>query len=345
MKHRLLFIDQIRAFAIFLIIFEHNNHSSIFSEFSTSFSIPIFFILSGFVSKNKTQISIASFLKKQINRLLIPYFVLSFLLFLFWLFFGRHYGESATYMYSPIKNFIGIFYAQGGAEYMNWGIPMWFLPALFITSFLDYFASKLQIKLQIILAIIISLSGFLLFKLFRVHLPWSVDVAFALYGFYFLGKIIRKQDFIKILSVKKSSIPTILIFGAIHLLCFHYNGRVLYYYSDYGNFALMYLNGIAGFIWVFTLFSLLPESRIVVWLGQNTLAILAFHLLAMTFIKAIFFFGFNIELPFNTLLSLLYGIIQISLLVPLILLLNRYFPFLVGNRKKKDFDLHLNKEF
>jgi fucose 4-O-acetylase-like acetyltransferase len=344
MKQRFLFIDQLRAFAIFLIIFEHNDHSSIFSEFSTSFSIPIFFILSAFVSKDIENVKFSSFLAKKIKRLLVPYFTLSFLLYLFWYFLGRHYGESVEYVYSTIKNLIGIFYAQGGPEFMNWGIPMWFLPALFITSFVDYFVSRVSFKLQIILALILSLSGFFLFKLLGFHLPWSIEIAFALYGFYFLGKILRKVDFIKFLSVKKFSIPTVLIFGAIHLLSFHYNGRILYYYGDYGNFLLMYLNGIVGFIWVFTLFSIVPTSKIVVWVGQNTLPILAFHLLAMTFIKGIFYFGFNIEIEFNVLLAILYAMLQIVILTPLILLLNRHFPFLVGIQKKTNSDANPSKD-
>ena len=65
--------------------------------------------------------------------IIIPYFIWSSFLYLFWVFLGRHYGESALRQYDPIKNLIGIVYAQGDVHFMNWGIPMWFLPCIFLT--------------------------------------------------------------------------------------------------------------------------------------------------------------------------------------------------------------------
>lgn len=335
MGKRYFFIDQLRAFAIFLIIFEHNDHSSVLSEFSTSFSIPLFFMLSAIVSTAKQNLPAKDFIAKQVRRLLIPYFSLAFVLFLFWFFIGRHYGESADKAYDPIKNFIGIFYAQGGPQYMNWGIPMWFLPALFVVSTIDFFISKLSMGVRIVLAITLPPFGLLVFRLLGFHLPWSIDVALAMYGFYFIGSLLRRVNFVERILNWRFGILVLVLFLAIHLLGFQHNGRILYYYGDYGNFPLMYVNGIAGFIWAFALFSLLPTNKYLVWVGQNTLPILAFHLLAMTLMKGIALFGFVHELQFNVWLSLLYGIAQVIIIVPAILVLNRYFPFLVGIQRKK----------
>jgi fucose 4-O-acetylase-like acetyltransferase len=247
-------------------------------------------------------------------------------------------------MYSPLKNFIGIFYAQGGPEYMNWGIPMWFLPALFITSIIDFIISKCPVLFRYILTFMITFAGFFLNKYLEYHLPWSIDIAFALYGFYFIGVVLRKLNFIDFLSNKWLSVLFTIVFCLIHLISFHNNGRILYYYGNYGYFPFMYLNGIAGFMWIFSLFSLIPKSKIIVWVGQNTLPILAFHLLAMTLIKGVFYFILNVQIQFDVILSLVYGILQITILVPFILLLNQHFPFLVGNKKKKHFDLNHDKD-
>lgn len=343
MGKRHFFIDQLRAFAIFLIVFEHNDHSSILSELSTSFSIPLFFVLSGLVSGDKSKLYLKTFIGKQVKRLLIPYFSLSFLLFLFWLLLGRHYGESASKAYEPVKNFIGIFYAQGGPEYMNWGIPMWFLPALFLVGVFDYFVSKLNFYYRLFPAFFLPAIGWFLFWKFETHLPWSFDVALAMYGFYFFGHLIRKANLVELLSKWRIATIYAILFFTIHILCFHLNGRILYYYSDYGNFLLMYLNGLAGFLWVFALFSLFPTFRVVVWIGQNTLPILAFHLLAMTFMKGLAILGFGVELHFNIWLSFIYGLLQIALVAPIIFILNRYFPFLVGTDRRKDFGIPQNK--
>jgi acyltransferase len=335
MDKRLHFIDQLRALAIFLIIFEHNDHSSSLSEFSTSFSVPLFFVLSALVSSNKASLEFFPFVIKQAKRLLIPYFSLSAILFLFWVFVGKHFGESADKGYEPIKNFIGIFYAQGGPEFMNWGIPMWFIPALFVTLIIDFFVSKLKFWIRGVFAVIISLTGYFLFYTTGIHFPWSIDVAMSLYGFYFLGTVLKHYGFLEKEFNLKLIIPIITIAFALHVLIFGLNGRVLYYYSNYGVFYLMYLNGILGFLWTFLLFRFLKSNKYMVWVGMNTLPILAFHLLAMTLIKAVSLYIFNFQLPFNVWLSLCYSVLQIIILIPAILTINRYFPFLVGTQQKK----------
>jgi fucose 4-O-acetylase-like acetyltransferase len=334
--NRLNYIDQLRALAIFMIIFEHNDHSSWLSAFSTSFSVPLFFIISGFVSRDKESICLWEYLKKQFNRLIVPYFSISILLFIFWFFVGRHYGESAEHAYDPIKNLIGIVYAQGGPEYMNWGIPMWFLPALFVVGLIDFFVSKMPFKLRFIPLLGLPVLGYVLFEQTGFHFPWSIDVAMAVYGFYFLGGLIRRFQVVDRMTSQKALFAITIFFLIIHTIGANYNGRVLYYYSDYGHyFPMMYLNGITGFIWVFSLFKLLPTFKPITWVGRNTLPLLGFHLLAMTFIKGFALFVLGIEIDFNVWLSLIFAVLQIALVVPLILILNRYLPFMVGNLGKK----------
>jgi len=333
---RLHYIDQLRALAIFLIIFEHNDHSSWLSAFSTSFSVPLFFVISGFVSGDKSDIAIGQYLKKQFNRLIVPYLSIAIVLYIFWFFVGRHYGESADKAYHPIKNLVGILYAQGGPDYMNWGIPMWFLPALFMVGLIDFLVSKISFRFRFIPAIVVPIAGYALFKTTSTHLPWSLDVAMAVYGFYFVGTLIRRFNLTEKMNNAILLMAISLLFFIVHVSMAGYNGRVLYYYSDYGNqFYLMYLNGLAGFIWTFCLFKLIPLIKPMAWVGRNTLPLLGFHLLAMTFIKGFALFVLGIEIEFNVWISLLLALVQILLVIPVILFLNRYLPFMVGNRVKR----------
>ena len=332
---RYLFIDQLRALAIYLIVFGHNDYSSYLGEFLSSFRLPLFFIISGLVGREKDNLSRNDFLIKYSQRLLVPYFIISSLLYVFWFFIGRHYGESNQMMYDPLRNLIGIFYAQGGPEYMNWGIPMWFLPALFIVSSIDFLACKLELKYQYILALVIPVAGYYLYKLLGFHLPWSIDVAMAVYGFYFFGKILKSINFIDKLHNIRLSALIIAVAITVHVIGVQFNGRVLYYYGEYGNLLVMYINGIAGFVWVFTLFSFLPSLPALAWIGRNTLPILAFHLLAMTFIKGFALYVLGVEVTLGLWQSLIYSVLQISILVPAILFLNRYLPFMVGIETRK----------
>lgn len=330
---RFHYIDQLRAFAILLIVFEHSDHNSLLSMFSTSFSVPIFFIISGMLSKSKEALSFGVYFKKLLKRLLVPYFALSTLLFVFWFFLGRNYGESALKDYDPIKNFIGIFYGQGGAEYMNWGIPMWFLLALFCIYSIDFLVSRWFKKRAWIFAFLFPLFGYFLSEMFTFSFPWSIDIAFAMYGFYFFGKYFYIKFGEQIINLKWWLFPITILLITLHLSIFSINGRILYYYSRYGNFALMYLLGILGFLWAYIVFRFIPKVYGVSWIGKNTIPVLAFHLLAMSMIKAFFIYVLKINIILNAYNSLLLAVIQILICIPVIWVINRYLPEIVGNSR------------
>ncbi|SMO86382.1 Fucose 4-O-acetylase [Saccharicrinis carchari] len=332
---RLQFIDVLRITAIFMVVYQHNELDSSISIYFESFSVSLFFMVSGFVSSPKSHLPFLKVLKKYIKHLLAPYFLISGLLYLFWFFVGRHYGYKATVTHDPLLNFIGIFYAQGGADFMSWGIPMWFLPTLFNVVMLDYFVSKLKLPLQIIALLLFPVIGLWLFQHIGFHLPWSFDIALVVYLFYFVGRVFKKIDLVKIIQGKE--LLVFIICFSLHLYTFRFNGIVEVYYGHYGDFlGLMYFNAILAFVWLFALLKVLPNWKIVSWLGRNTLPILAFHLLMMTFVKGVALFIFDYKIEITPLNAIFYTLLQIILLIPLIHFVNRYLPFLVGIDRKKD---------
>jgi acyltransferase len=326
------FIDQLKAISIFLIVFGHNDNMSLFSEYLTTFRLPLFFIISGYLSKEKQNVKLQFFLQKMFRRLLVPYFLISFFLYLFWLYVVQNLSL-VDWDYDPVKNLVGIFYAHGGGDYMTWGIHMWYLPALFCVSMIDYFVSKLSFKFRFIPALLLPVFGMVLFRLLGFHLPWSLDIAMDIYLFYFFGSLIRRMDLLEL--IKGKEVWVFIVFFSVHLIGASFNMPVNYYYASFGNPILMFFNGMTGFLWMFATFRLLPSHRAITWIGKNTLPILAFHYLAMSFIQAVALLGFEITLEFSPLMSLLYSVIQVLLLVPVILFLNRYLPFIVGLSKPK----------
>ncbi|HKK66649.1 MAG TPA: hypothetical protein VJ946_00510, partial [Bacteroidales bacterium] len=225
--------------------------------------------------------------------------------------------------------------AQGGAEFMDRGIPLWFLPALFCVIMIDFLVARLKNPFRLILVATLPFAGFYAYRWLGYHLPWSLDVAMVVYLYYYLGKELRKRNFLELIETKE------LIFVAIpfliHLGISQFVPTPTFYYGEYGILPLTYLTGALGFIWLFSLMKLIPSWAPVVWIGQNTLPILTFHLLAMTIIKAIALFVFDMEITFNILTSLGLALLQILLLVPFIILMNRHLPLLVGKwAPKKD---------
>ncbi len=189
--------------------------------------------------------SFSHFIKRRFQNILIPYFLISFLLYIFWFFVGRKFGSSTQMDLSPIKNFIGIFYAQGGNEYMDWGIPMWFLPCLFLVSVLYYSLAKYK-KAIIVLALVFSgIVGYFLPKSLESHLPWSIDIVFTAILFYGTGHLL-KDFLLNDLLVNKKSLKTISALAlalSINIVFFYLNGRIDISKGIYNNYIYLYLSG------------------------------------------------------------------------------------------------------
>ncbi len=327
------FIDQLKAISIFLVVYGHNDGITEFNSYLTTFRIPLFFALSGYVSKNKSGLQFMPFLTKISKRLLIPYFIISVFLYLIWLAEVWRAGFSCDFC-DPIKNLIGIFYSQGGQGFMAWGVPMWFLTALFCVAIIDYFVSQVPFKFRLIIAIILPFIGLFLHENIRYKLPWSLSIAMVTYFFYFAGVVLRRIDFIKIISGKEIYI-FIASFG-LHLILYRYNKPIDFFYANFGIMPMLMLNGLLGFVWMFSIFKIIPVFNFVTWVGRNTLPVLTFHLTAL---EIVFFLTFTILFPNidgNIFIYLVTSALEILVLVPIIIFLNRYLPLVVGLPQKRD---------
>lgn len=326
------FIDQLKAISIFLVVYGHNDGSTDFNEYLTTFRIPLFFALSGYVSKDKSGLDFFSFVAKISKRLLVPYFVISFFLYFIWFVQVWIDGFDCTYC-DPLRNFIGIFYSQGGQGFMAWGVPMWFLTALFCVAIIDYFVSQIPFRYRIVLAILLPFLGVFLQEHIRYKLPWSLSIAMVTYFFYFAGVVLRRIDFIKLVSGKE--IYAFIIGFGLHFILYRFNKPVDFFYGNFGFLPLLMVNGLLGFVWMFSLFKILPTFKAVTWIGRNTLPILTFHLLVL---GLVFWLVYNVLFPGlegNVFLFFIFSLLEIILLIPVIFFLNRFFPVVVGLPSRK----------
>ena len=111
---RLNWIDQARGLAIFMVVYGHNFPS--IEPYIYSVHVPLFFLISGIFQP--AVVSSQQWIRR-VKQLLIPYFFWAAALFLFWWTVGRKFGKSSTQDLSVVDNFMGVFYAQGGPEYMD----------------------------------------------------------------------------------------------------------------------------------------------------------------------------------------------------------------------------------
>jgi len=325
---RIAWLDQLKGFGIILMVYGHNF--PVLEEYIYSFHMPLFFIIAGIFHPKNINVST---IKKRVRQILLPYFLWSFILFGFWLFIGRKFGESANLDLSITKNFIGIFFAQGDINYMNWGIPMWFLPTIFLTFLLFGLILKIKNKFLHYSVLIMSIVlGFLIANFSEVYLFWSLDVALVSLFFYSFG--FYAKDFIK--SNKKKDVFSLLILGVIHLaVSLFLMQKIDMYRSTYGNEILFLLNSIVGFLFWGYLFKNFLLIKSLVYFGKNTIPILAVQARALSFIKLFLFLILGLSIfEFTEFEKVILTLGQLIILFPILIFINKYIPILNGKNKK-----------
>lgn len=329
-KHiRVNWIDQVKGFGIVLVVYGHNFPT--IENYIYSFHMPLFFLLAGVFHPKKSKFFV---IKKRIKQILIPYFLWSFLLYIFWYLIGRKFGESSLLDLSPMKNFIGIFFSQGGVEYMNWGVPMWFLPSLFLTFFVFFFIQKIKNDiLKIITNFICIAIGFLLPIFFDTYFFWSIDVSLVGLSFYSLGYYSKKL----ILQEKKHKnylllLITLIFHIALSLLT---SQKIDMYRSIYGNEFFFLLNAVCAISFWVMLFKIFNPFSFLSFFGKNTIPILALQIRSLTFIKLLIVIFLGVKIfDFNEFEKGILVVLQLIVIYPFILLINKYAPIFNGKNKR-----------
>lgn len=166
--------------------------------------------------------------------------------------------------------------------------------------------------------------------IFRV---WHFDTALIAINFYTLGNLLKNR----LLKIENISNVILTILFIISIIGNKLNGRIDMSGNYYSNIIFFYITAISEIIFIFTFFKKLKiKNSFLEYIGQNTLIILAYHGRAMTFIKLILIIILKIKFPEdNLILNIIFSIIQILLCIPMIIIFNKYLPFLIGKKKEK----------
>ncbi len=331
-NHRVVWIDNAKAIGIFLVVLGHLKLPHWLTYDIYAFHMPLFFFLSGYTFQTRGNPHASAFLFKKARALLAPYFIFSFLTYLFWLVIGRKFGADAGEPISPLRPFIGIFYSVGVDDWMTHNVPMWFLTCLFVTESAFYFvARRAATPVLIAIAALCAVAGFVLGGLHLTRLPWSMDVALVAVSLYALGYLARG---LKLESTPRLWLPVLAaVCLSLGYLTSQANGLVDMNSLRYGQPALFYAGALLGILAVFALASLIPQNRVLDYLGRNTLTIMALHGVAGSVVKAVIVFGLGVPLAALDRTILANGAVAVCtilLLVPPVFIINRYLPFILG---------------
>jgi len=355
---RVQWIDITKGFAIFCLLMVHScppppKTSDFRWLYIPSFLMPLFFWISGYVFGIRKQPGFAEFTRKRVNSLLIPYVVFYIILYAYttaYVLAKSRLGET-TEGWNFTTPLWGFFYSSSNTLPRGL-VPLWFLTCLFLVEIAFYWVVKV-LKRQYQLVIFLVLCALVcwlisgpdsplkipVFPWGTNRLPWGIDVAFAALVFYGLGYLLRVNE--HWLVPKNVTAKAAVMIGAIGVgfLFSWLNGWINFPTMKFSNsHVLFYLGAIFGIAGYVMFCQLLPSSRALLFLGRNTLTIMALNFVALDVLNAFVSRVAHVA-PGTVGPSVLWGIAYalgcVAVSIPAIYLINKHFPFVLGKRKQK----------
>jgi len=256
-------LDIAKGIGIILVIIGHMVSSYPFM-WIYSFHMPLFFIISGICFKEEKYPSFLQFIKKRIQTIAIPAVALYFIIL-------------------TLQTIVGVsgLNLQEQWEGVHPG-SLWFLVTLFLIELLYFPLCRIPIRWRIPLLLASACLG-VFFSRNQITFFFDLTNVFfctALYGFGnlisrflpFILKSIKRQKkvIVVFLSICMLSIPVLLIvlYGESFNLSFNRIPK---------HTILFTFTAITSTVSVIILSTILPFKKILTYLGQNTLVLLAFH--------------------------------------------------------------------
>ena len=264
---RLLWVDALKGFGIFCVTFAHLNPNIYLETHIYSFHMCLFFFLSGYFYDNNKPLG--EFIKKRAKTVFVPFLVWDLLASLVSYFSGEN-----------IKEIVLDFFIFVGD--LCWNATIWFLFVLFLSECI--FACLLKINNSIYTVFFIMICCLVLWiKYGHIKTHFLINLLPLSIFFYAFG-FIFKQLFQKIDKINKLQLISnicIPIFGVISFwVGAKLNTRISYTSAYFGNIYLCIIAAIAGVLFYVLLFMKienLGKNSILIFLGENSMIIMAFQ--------------------------------------------------------------------
>lgn len=307
--------------------------------FYTPFFLMIFFFTSGYVYRHSD--NFGKFFSKKIFQLFIPWLLFSIVNILLSqvLSFNSHSSLKKELFW----NFMQV---------RGYGDGLWFIAALFIT-FIPFFffirwyeRSELKTKNWLLLGSTLALSvasqiysyamSPSVFPWKSSALPWHVEYIFVALFFMVLGYLFRTK--FEAYFDRYNTCSFRLVILGLYLCTVIISNYILH--NDFANMPVKYLSQLLGVTLIVAFCKILPSTRIILYIGQNTLLCFALHgkiysVLETIIEKLIPNIYFNIlgNVVTSSLFSILLTIVLSIILIIPIWIINRWFPFTIGRKR------------
>lgn len=319
---RMEWVDWMKAIGIWLVVLGH--FYSVGEHFIYVFHVPLFFAISGFLCKKENNRRI--FWKKIWYNLTFPLLLLALFNFLY---SSIQQIANGTFEFKILYYFLRnvIFGLVSGFG------PLWFVYTLILLKLLLQFCSRavlyILVPVMLILAYAYNNTDISGLPFFLAENSCYVDVLTA-YPFFFMGAAVReRKENINNIESKAILLPMFLCGLLLVCLSMYYNSLVTIYQCNFGDSIWWFLIGaFSGILMCFALSKSLGEApKFVGIISRGTIIILGFHKWLIDMFRASFAQSY---------FDLLFALAIVLLLVPIILVVECYFPLLAGKYRIKN---------
>lgn len=317
-------LDIIKGIGIIFVFLGHNRTiGKEYISYIFSFHMPLFFFISGMLFK-KTE-GFLIFLRNKVKTLIVPYFS-------FWIIGYIFYGLELRYKGNfNLEKYIDYFINNilWGLKYKATGL--WFLLVLFIVNIVFYIVlNKNDNKLRLMIKLLpFSFIG-VLTQILGIHkglFRWpTVFIAVTIFG---VGYLLKE----KIIN-HKFSLSQVLGLLIIGFLFYKINGHISMASNRYHNVVFFYISSISSILGLYGISSYIYKDSILEFVGKNSLIYFALcdGLIKRYVLIPLTKRGFFIQSE-NLFTGFIWVTFQIVIGSLVVLIINKYFPILVGKKK------------
>lgn len=346
MEKRITWIDNLKAVGIFLVVLAHHNDDipKWLLKYIYSFHVPLFFFASGLVYYPQRYTTTKLFFIYKTKTLLVPYFVLSFLTYAFYISVSPfRSGETVPNITDIIRGIESIFISSPGIIWMAFNPPLWFLTSLFVAETCFFILHKAGSRFAAgrtrwvlgLLVLLMSIMGVLGRQFLPFRLPWTADTALTGSVLFAIGFLFK--DRISFAWMRSATIKVLLavMLFSVSLHFSHINGFVNLAHNRMGNYLYFYIAAFSGIGFFTVVCSLIPINRALNYVGRNTLLIMGLHIPAFIVLNGLqkYLLPGGAQVLTGTFAgAILCTIMQIIILLPIIYIVNRNFRFILGRK-------------
>lgn len=325
---RKIWIDWAKTLSIFAIVWGHCFPEGL-CGFIYAFNVPVFFIISGYLCHREA--SFGKCFDKTLHNLIIPYFILAAIKVA-----GpviKHIGDG-EWIWS-VAAVLGGFHSLNDAPGCS---NLWFVYSLVIVKLLFQVSSG---KRDIALAMACLAGAVVYNDILHLEWRWAVSNCLLAYPFFIIGNSLRDNDILQRLVTSARQYRYVAALAAALLIAVTYivgtqNGQAKLYMGQYANNIVLFAIGaLTGSMAVFVLSALLDGVRLKITrvISSGTIVILVFHReLLHPLLKEIGKTDTSSLLTVNTLVFVS-AVIVVMAFYPIILLVKRFIPIVLGRRK------------